>query len=345
MKKELKAVLWIIIIFISSVFCAFVFNQTLLIYSATKDINPILGKVVLYFLCTIYFSVIVTPFIIILKLPKQIKPPNEGTKEYKVFIRALRKRMESNSILVNEGTEIISTNDIEYIQDATKALDKISDDHIKEVAKFIFVSTAISQNGAFDALIVLISQIRMVWKIAHIYNQRPSIREMTFLYTNVAATALIVNELDDFEFVEEQLGILIPSLLGSSLSSVVPGVQSLALMLVNSIIQGSANAFLTLRVGCIAKKYCRPLFKENKRGIRKMASTEACALLGGILADSISMITKKMYKASGKMVCNVSGSGKEAVNTFNMNVKNSLCNAFAKIGFKKTISEDAAGCE
>ena len=39
----------------------------------------------------------------------------------------------------------------------------------------------------------------MVWRVAHLYYQRPSLREMTYLYANVAATSFVAGELDDLE--------------------------------------------------------------------------------------------------------------------------------------------------
>ena len=70
-------------------------------------------------------------------------------------------------------------------------LEKESNQIIQRNASAVFLTTAISQNGRLDSLTVLATQIRMVWQIAHLYNQRPSLREMSWLYGNVAVTTLL----------------------------------------------------------------------------------------------------------------------------------------------------------
>ncbi|MFO7616044.1 MAG: hypothetical protein R6V75_02195, partial [Bacteroidales bacterium] len=42
------------------------------------------------------------------------------------------------------------------------------------------LGTAVSQYGSLDALIVAVTQARMVWEIGHVFQQRPSLRHMGF---------------------------------------------------------------------------------------------------------------------------------------------------------------------
>ena len=67
------------------------------------------------------------------------------------------------------------------------------------MATTVFLTTAVSQSGRLDALLVLAAQSRMVWRVAHLYYQRPSVRELIHLYANVAATSFVAGELDDLE--------------------------------------------------------------------------------------------------------------------------------------------------
>ncbi|HNT44227.1 MAG TPA: hypothetical protein PKN85_07170, partial [Syntrophorhabdaceae bacterium] len=64
-------------------------------------------------------------------------------------------------------------------------------------------------------------------------------------------------------------------------------------MLVSSVISGSSNAFLTLRVGAITKQYCGSLVMPTKRTVRRQATLEATRMLGSIVAEG----TKKVYDA------------------------------------------------
>ena len=73
---------------------------------------------------------------------------------------------------------------------------------------------------------------------------------------------------------------LVGTVFGSTVAA-IPGMH----ILTSSILSGSANAFLTLRVGMITKEYCRCTAKLEKRGIRRAATLQAAKLLGSIVRD------------------------------------------------------------
>jgi len=60
----------------------------------------------------------------------------------------------------------------------------------------------------------------------------------------------------------------------------------------------AANAFLTLRVGIVAKRYCGSLVVVEKRGLRRMATAEAAKLLGTIVKQGSARLTKILWSAS-----------------------------------------------
>src|SRR5690606_32315716 len=121
-----------------------------------------------------------------------------------------------------------------------------ADEIVRSTASVVFLSTAVSQNGQFDAMIVLAAQSRMVWQIAHLYSQRPTARDMTRLYANVAATAFAAGAIDEIDL-NEQIQPILGSTIGS-MAGAIPGLQVATAVLVNSVMSGTANAYLTLRV-------------------------------------------------------------------------------------------------
>jgi len=189
---------------------------------------------------------------------------------------------------------------LEQVEKAHEQLDLETVKVIKEASSTVFLTTAISQNGVLDAFFVLSSLSRMVWKISHTYNQRPTFKEILYLYANVAATVLMAREIEDIALMDEQLQPVVNSLIGGTLGNLVPGVTAITNLIVNSVIQGSANAFLTLRVGIIAKKYSASLTKVDKRLIRRSATLEACTLLGVIVQQNSVSIVKAFASASKK---------------------------------------------
>jgi len=68
----------------------------------------------------------------------------------------------------DRGLEANSSNDISNL---IATLDNLAEDEIKQVAKRVFVSTSISQNGRLDSLIVFYQIAALIWRISKIYGQ------------------------------------------------------------------------------------------------------------------------------------------------------------------------------
>ena len=107
---------------------------------------------------------------------------------------------------------------------------------------------------------------------------------MAYLYANVAATSFVAGELDDLEL-HQMIQPVVAGTLGA-VGGVIPGFQVMTTIMVNSLLSGSANAFLTLRVGMIAKDYCGSLVAEPRSQVRRAATAEAARLLSGIVKES-----------------------------------------------------------
>ncbi len=180
------------------------------------------------------------------------------------------------------------------IEEALRPLDAEANAVVKQMATTVFLTTAVSQSGRLDALLVLLAQSRMIWRVAHLYYQRPSLREMAHLYTNVAATAFVAGELDDIE-----LHQMIQPVVAASLGTVggaIPGFQVFTTIAVNSLLSGSANAFLTLRVGMIARAYCGSLVAQPRSRLRRSATAEAARLLSGIVKESGARVRDALWE-------------------------------------------------
>ena len=78
----------------------------------------------------------------------------------------------------------------------------------------------------------------------------------------------------------------------------VPGTIAVTNLIVNSVIEGSANAFLTLRVGAMAKQYSAAVTKVDRRSVKRYAILEACTLFGSIVGQNSVSIVKAFALAS-----------------------------------------------
>lgn len=295
MKKNISIILGSISILIILSFIVFLINQTAQIIHLVSAISPVLGRAVGWVLVAIYAALAILPVIIYLRLPKVLEPPVEqSSPEFDIFIRKLSRRLKKNKYLT--GMSVTTFSDIEK---AIKVLNKQADNLIRKNATTVFLTTAISQSGRLDAITVLVAQIRMVWQVAHVYYQRPSLREMLQLYANVAGTAFIAGELNEID-ISEQVEPIITSVLGASLTGSIPGITNVAGIVTNSLLTGSANAYLTLRVGAITKQYCGSLLKKERSVIRRSASLEGAKMLSVIVMNSAGNISKSIVNAAIK---------------------------------------------
>lgn len=271
-------------LFILIVFAIFVFNQTVQVVQAARSVHPVFGEAVLWGLIFTYTALIITPIVLWFRLPKRMAPPAvpEG-EEYDRFMADFRKRLARNSRL--GGIPLTSGEDVD---NALKLLDSQADRVVSSSASAVFMSTALLQSGRLDGLVVLAAQTRLIWRVAHVYYQRPSLRDFAQLYANVASTAFIAAGVEDVD-----VDVLLGTVFGSTVAA-IPGMHLLA----SSILSGSANAFLTLRVGMITKEYCRCTVRVEKQGLRRAATLQAAKLLGSIVREGTVRISKAAVTAS-----------------------------------------------
>ncbi len=282
-------------LFILLLFVLFVINQTIQVVQLASTFHPLAGKVLLWLLLAVYAGLLLYPIFWYFRMPRALTPPrSEESPEFSEYLQRLKKRLRKNVFLRE-----VPLNTREDVESALKILEKEANRHIMENARFVFVSTAISQSGRLDAFTVLITQMRMIWRVARVYNQRPSLREMVQLYANVAATVFAASEISDID-ISEQVEPILTSVLGSSVTQAVPGFNLVAGIISNSLLTGAANAFLTLRVGIIARSYSGMLIRQNRKLIRKSASIEAARLLSSIVMKSSGSISRAMVNATLK---------------------------------------------
>ena len=283
MKSQLKPLAATLSFLVLVFVVMFVFNQTAQAVMLASSISPQFGKVVLFCLLGLYAIVIVVPVVIFVRLPKSLSvPADESSAEFQNYLEKLGRRLEKNSNL-KELLGRLRTR--EEIQGAMKLLDEQSTSIIKNRASAVFLATAISQNGRLDALSVLVAQTRMIWEIAHIYNQRPSLGEMSKLYANVGSAVFLANEFQNLD-ISEQIEPTIRAVIGTTFLASIPGVTGMSSLVVQSVLEGTSNAYLTLRVGVVSQRLCGSITRTDRKWIAGSASVAAAGMLGSIVTAS-----------------------------------------------------------
>src|SRR5947208_10391574 len=262
--------------------------------SLAERIHPVAGTAVFWgvFLAAGFFALYC--LIAYAQLPPALVPPNETSgPKHEAYLRTLRSRLANNPRIrkLPLGTAAEVEGAIAYL--STEA-----DLVVRRTASTVFLSTALMQNGRLDGLIVLFTQIQMVSRIARIYVQRPSPRELLRLYANVGGTAYVASGLESMH-----LGEMVAPLAVSvvpALKSGIPGLSGISALLVKCVSNGAANAFLTLRVGEVARRYCELTSHHSPEVIRRSATTAAVHHLGRIVRENGALVVRKIWASTGR---------------------------------------------
>lgn len=324
MHKLFKLLVVLFGVFALTCFSVFLIDVTAQVVHLAAILHPQAGTIILWSLLTLYVFCGAVPVAMLVTMRKPLVPPHVAAgPEFERFLHRLVKRLKVNPH--TKGHPLSSREDVEK---AIAVIDEHVDKRIRATAGEVFIGTAISQAGKLDTLIVLSAQSKMIWEIARSYNQRPTLPELAYLYSNVVGTAFLAGELDDVDLAE-QLQPLIATTLGSvptSLSGAIPGIQQASSLVLNSIFDGAVNAFLTLRVGVIAKGYCRALVKPDRKLLRRAALVSATALIGDVVRTGskrvITVLWDKSKAAAGNAVASAAEGASSVARGFSSKVKN-----------------------
>jgi len=262
--------------------------------SLAERIHPVAGTIVFWSVCLAAGFFALYCAIAYAKLPAAlVSPEEESGPKYDAYLQALRVRLA-----VNPRTRGRPLATEEEIESAVGHLSAEADSIVRSTASTVFLSTALMQNGRLDGLIVLFTQIQMIGRIARIYVQRPSPRELVRLYANVAGTAFVASGLESLELGEMVAPLavsVVPALKGG-----IPGLSGISALLVRCISNGAANAFLTLRVGEVARRYCELTSRCPPELIRKSATAAAVQHLGRIVRENGALVVRKIWESTGR---------------------------------------------
>ena len=167
---------------------------------------------------------------------------------------------ESQTLLTNYQTREELLINLQYVFQVNikKDLNRI----IVNYAKTVLISTAICQSARFDMITVFTVNLQMIKKLVEKCGFRPTYKNLSKLTINVFGTALIAEGLENM-----RLEDILPT---SSLTAIseIPFIKPL----LSSVIQGITNALLTMRIGCVTRRY---LFMDGavitKEEIRKQS--------------------------------------------------------------------------
>ncbi|MCE5333071.1 MAG: hypothetical protein LLG06_00620 [Desulfobacteraceae bacterium] len=264
----------------------FVLNQIIAVSRLLHGINPLLGTVTLWFLlCMAALCAFYLAGAYLLRQKPLVLPSNPTLEQERLYLDALAKRLNANEELAKGGMRVTGAADI---AGCAAYLESLADEEIKRVAKRVFVSTSIAQNGRLDSIIVFYQIAVLIWKISRIYGQRPYPDELWKIYCNVLATSMISYGIEQVDLTD-QIGSLLSPLVANSVLDHVPVVKTFTKVFTHAILSGSANAGLVCRVGVVAKNYMG-LKTLAGHSVKVRPTLEAARILNSISSESVQKV-------------------------------------------------------
>ncbi len=228
--------------------------------------------------------VIAVPIRNVMKLPLAPMPPEQvsGT-EQDAYQAWLLQHLKNHS---DPAIAVIALR--EGVQPALAKLNSKVEQLIFTTASQVFVETALSQNGRLDGLLVMARQLKLVWSVARLYELRPTPNRIWYLYSNIAVASILSTNIEDMDL-DEMVKPLVAAVLPAA-AGAVPGLQAIASIAVSSLMDGTANALLTLRVGVLTKEYALPPCRPQPAEARSRATVQAYSMLSRVTSDNLGKV-------------------------------------------------------
>lgn len=194
-------------------------------------------------------------------------------------------------------------------------LDIKSNEIINDAAETVFYHTAISQSGIVDRIVVYRSHFQLIRKLANLY--RPKMRRRLYpaLLADIADALLTPSSESDVNL-SAQIG---PAIVGASVVGAIPGANLVSLLIAGAVVDGSANALATIRIGIYTRRYFHRLLEGGKfdvRRERKIVNEEALDLLEPLISRTSTNLSRNIWEAARDHLRKVPAATYESLKSF-----------------------------
>ncbi len=290
--------------YVIAIGCLLIFSLILL--SSIIDLGEKLRQISIYLeigfyvlIVLVVYLAIIHPIIVIVKSPSLSIVTTMDQKDSRAIAiyKKVAKTIVKNNDLPQEQVLLLTQykEKEELLFNLSFVFDKTIKKQLNRViihnAKTVMISTAICQSARFDMVTVFAVNLKMIKELVLKCGFRPSMKNLSKLTINVFSTALIAEGLENLS---------LEDVMPKTAMNAISEVPMLGKVL-ESITQGTANALLTIRIGCVARRY---LFSDGaivtKEDIRRQAYKETLKLIPLVTAETISFFPKKVVKFFAK---------------------------------------------
>jgi len=216
-----------------------------------------------------------------------------GSRSHQRYFRALGRAHRRQPVMNLAGLP----EDERFLPLLYLQLDKASTRLIRDTAEDIFFHTAISQGGRADTLVTLKAQAGLISRVARLYHPQPGARVLAPLSAYILGQALTAGGKNDVDL-GAQIG---PAIVGASVVGAIPGANLVSLIIADAVIQGSANALMTLRIGLLSQRYFHRLLEGgpfDRAAERQVAGREALDMLADLVAGASGVLSRTIWEAA-----------------------------------------------
>lgn len=295
-KKDRARYLWYTIgIGILIIFSLILLSSILNVGEKLRNISIYLEIGFYVLVVLVILLAIVRPIVIIVKSPSLsiITTTDKHSNRAMAIYKKVAKNIIKNNDLPNDEVLMLTKYrqneellvNLNYVFE--KSIRKQINGIIIKKAKVVMISTAICQSARFDMATTFTVNLNMIKDIVEKCGFRPSMKNLSKLTVNVFATALIAEGLDN---------LTINDVMPRTAANAIAEIPLLG-KAIDGIMDGVANALLTIRIGCVTRRY---LYSDGnvvtKEEIRRNAYKEAVIILPMVLAEAVSFFPKKILK-------------------------------------------------
>lgn len=247
-----------LVLFVIALFAYLILREMLNFYVLAYTANPFLGYLVLAILISVLFYFVVIPLYRISRLSGDPGPVRKRRKEIELMEMRLQRRL-SNKTLQESGYLIPEMGSIYDRYEASNIeLSRRCDEIRRKYVVHLFYSSAVSQYGFIDAILIFSANVNLVKEIFTLYTGRATGRDLWQIMKQIYYSVAIGGS-EGVEFAVEEL----ISKMGSDTLKSIPFFDKV----LASIASGFTNAVLLSRISLITENYCRMTYIESTRDL------------------------------------------------------------------------------
>jgi hypothetical protein len=250
--KMLKRLILFFLVLVVYIILREMFN----FYLMSREIHPVLGFVVLALLIAILIYFIFIPIYRISRVSGDPGPVRKRKKELELMelrLQRYRKNAYLNEIHY-EFPELGGLRERYELVDAELAAR--CDEIRRRYTVHLFYSSAVSQYGFIDAILIFSANLNLVREIFTLYTGRATGRDLWHIVRQIYY-AIAIGGSEGVEFAVEE----VISKLGSDTLKSIPFFEKV----MASVADGFANAVLLTRISYIAENYCRMTYVTSTK--------------------------------------------------------------------------------